>query len=66
MTSQLTRSRVHNLADAREKLAALVRRALVPVVPRVATLPTVGGTEQRLRAKRPLAAKKAARRWESR
>ncbi len=49
--SQLTRSRARNLDDARERLAELVRRALVPPKKRTATKPSRGARERRLAGK---------------
>jgi ribosome-associated protein len=61
VTSQATRSQADNLDDAREKLAALIRQALVPPRRRRPTRPTKGSKERRLGAKRQLAEKKSAR-----
>ncbi len=61
MTSQATRSQADNLEDARSKLAALIRTALVPPKRRRPTRPTKGSKERRLGAKRQLAEKKSAR-----
>jgi ribosome-associated protein len=61
ITSQATRSQADNLEDARGKLAALIRRALVPPKRRRPTRPTAGSKERRLGAKRQLAEKKNAR-----
>jgi len=61
-TSQLTRDQRDNLDDAREKLAALVARALVPPRPRKKTRPTAGSRERRLDAKSRRGAVKRARR----
>ncbi len=52
ITSMLTRDRERNLSDAREKLAALIRRALERPKKRTATRPTRGSKERRLEAKR--------------
>lgn len=62
VTSQRTRDQGRNLEDARSKLRTLVARALVPPKPRRATRPTAGSREARLRSKRLIASKKAARR----
>jgi ribosome-associated protein len=62
VTSQRTRNRVQNLADARRKLAALVAAALVPPVPRVATRPTRGAERRRMEDKRRRADRKRDRR----
>jgi ribosome-associated protein len=40
LTSQATRNRIRNLADARLRLVDLIREALVPPKPRHATKPT--------------------------
>jgi len=61
VTSQATRSQLDNLEDARSKLAALIRRALVPPKPRRATRPTAGSKQRRLAAKRQQAEKKGGR-----
>lgn len=61
VTSQATRSQPGNLDDARSKLAALVRRALVPPKRRRPTRPTAGSKERRLDAKRQLSQKKGER-----
>lgn len=62
LTSQLTRDQHRNLEDARQKLAELVRRALVPPKPRHATRPTRGSVERRLTEKKRTAQKKDGRR----
>jgi ribosome-associated protein len=62
ITSQVTRDQSRNLEDAREKLAALIRSALVPPKKRKATKPGKGAKERRLREKRAQSEKKAARR----
>ena len=59
ITSQVTRSQ--NLDDAREKLAALVRAALVVPKRRRATRPTRASKERRLDSKRRQSQKKQAR-----
>jgi ribosome-associated protein len=61
ITSQATRSQQDNLEDARSKLAALIRRALVPPKPRRPTKPTAGSKQRRLAAKRQQAEKKSGR-----
>lgn len=61
VTSQATRSQSDNLEDARSKLAALIRRALVPPKRRRPTRPTAGSKERRLGAKRQHAEKKGGR-----
>ncbi len=62
ITSQLTRDQSRNLEDAREKLATLVRRALVAPKARKPTKPSRGARERRLGEKRAQADKKQARR----
>jgi len=62
ITSQRSRSQETNLQDARQKLAAFIRRALTPPIERRPTTPTRGAKERRLRAKKELADKKAGRR----
>ena len=62
VTSQRARDQGRNLEDAQSKLRAFVARALVPPKPRRATKPTAGSREARLRSKRRIASKKAARR----
>jgi ribosome-associated protein len=52
VTSQATRNQAHNLADAREKVRALVGAALVRPRPRTATRPSAEARERRMRAKR--------------
>lgn len=62
VTSQVTRDQSRNLEDAREKLADLIRRALVVPKRRKPTKPTKGSRERRLGAKRAQSEKKQARR----
>jgi len=62
VVSQKTRDRAQNLEDAREKLAALVRLALVPPARRRATRPTRASKQRRLEGKRHQAMKKQMRR----
>ncbi len=63
MTSEVTRDqRLTGLEDAREKLRALVLRALVRVKPRRATKPSRGAVARRLDGKRRVADKKRDRR----
>jgi ribosome-associated protein len=62
VTSQRHRDQPRNLEDARERVADLVRRALVAPKRRRPTRATPGSREARLRAKRHAAEKKAARR----
>ncbi len=66
VTSQATRDQARNLEDAREKLAELVRRALVVPKKRKPTKPSKGAKERRLKEKRVRAEKKEGRRgsWE--
>jgi ribosome-associated protein len=61
---QDTRSQARNREIARERLADLVRAALVAPKRRVATVPTRGSVQRRLAAKRSRAAVKAGRRDE--
>ena len=61
ITSQATRDQPRNLEDAREKLAALIRRALVVPKPRKKTKPSRGAKERRLTEKKQRAEKKQAR-----
>ncbi len=61
LTSQRTRDQLQNLADAREKLAELVRRALFVPKARRATKPTRGSQERRLEGKRRDARVKSSR-----
>lgn len=56
------RERPRNLADARERLAALLREAVKPPVPRHPTRPTRGSRERRLTAKKQQGEKKRLRR----
>ena len=51
LRSEETRSQTRNRALARERLAALIREALVPPAPRIATRPTLGSQRRRLKAK---------------
>ncbi len=62
IVSQVTRDQGRNLDDARDKLAALIAKALVVPKRRRATKPTRGSTERRLQAKREGSEKKAGRR----
>lgn len=67
VTSQVTRNRVQNLADARDKLAALVAAALVVPKRRKATKVSRGAKRRRLEAKRKQSDKKKQRknpRWD--
>jgi ribosome-associated protein len=58
---QETRSQARNREIARERLAELIRAALVAPRRRIATRPTRGSVERRLAAKRIRGAVKAAR-----
>jgi ribosome-associated protein len=51
IVSQTTRSQERNLADARERLAHLIRDAVPPPIPRKPTKPTRGSKERRLTGK---------------
>ena len=55
------RSRERNREDARERLAAMIRQAVPPPKPRVATRPTRASKERRLDAKRRVSGKKRLR-----
>ncbi len=61
VTSQKTRDQAKNLMDAREKLKALVAKALVIPKARKPTKPTKGSNVRRLTTKKKVAAKKATR-----
>lgn len=61
ITSQVTRNRVQNLADARDKLADLVRRCLVAPKKRRPTKPSRGAKRRRLNNKRKQSEKKKNR-----
>jgi len=61
VTSQLTRTLTQNLEDARDKLAELIRRALVPPRPRRPTRPTRASRIERLSDKRRLGERKRDR-----
>jgi ribosome-associated protein len=62
VTSSVTRDQLQNRADARDKLAAIVRAALARPRPRKATRPSRGSVERRLTAKRQRSARKRDRR----
>jgi ribosome-associated protein len=62
IVAQESRNQLTNLRRAREKLAELIRAALVPPRPRVATRPTRSSQRARLADKRRLALKKQGRR----
>lgn len=61
IVSQATRDQPQNLADARDKLAALIRAALTPPKPRRPTKPTRGSQRRRLQAKSQNSDKKRLR-----
>ena len=61
ITSQRTRDQLQNLEDAREKLAELIRAALVPPKLRRATKPTFGSKLRRLEGKQRNKHKKQSR-----
>ena len=61
MVSQATRDQARNLEDAREKLAELVRKALVVPRPRRPTKPTRASKRRRVEGKRRDAHKKQLR-----
>lgn len=65
VTSQLTRDQPKNLEDARQKLTALVLRALTRPKARRPTKPTRASKERRLDEKRRASDKKDARRTRS-
>ncbi len=52
VTSDLTRDQITNRGDAEDKLAAIVRTALVRPKPRRATKPSRGAKERRIQAKK--------------
>lgn len=62
IVSQATRSQEQNLEDARQRLAELVRRALIVPKRRRDTRPTRGSVERRLEGKRRQGNKKQTRR----
>ncbi|WP_029076319.1 alternative ribosome rescue aminoacyl-tRNA hydrolase ArfB [Kaistia adipata] len=51
ITAQRFRDQARNRADAQERLAALIREALVPPTPRRATRPTLASKKRRLEGK---------------
>ena len=51
IVSQTTRSQDRNLADARDRLAAIIREAVPPPIARRPTKPTKGSKERRLAGK---------------
>jgi ribosome-associated protein len=62
VTSQLTRDQRKNLQDARDKVRAIVERALVRPRKRRPTRPSRGAVERRLSDKKHRSSKKAERR----
>ncbi len=56
------RDQARNRDDARQRLVALLARALQPVAPRLATRPTRASVQRRLSGKRHQAERKQARR----
>src|SRR3990172_5700393 len=60
VTSQATRTQARNLEDARAKVAALVRAALVPPRRRVKTAPPISAGQRRLTGEKRRA---AGKRW---
>jgi ribosome-associated protein len=67
LSAQRFRTQERNREDARERLAELIRAALVVPKPRVATKPTRASKERRLTSKRERAGVKrarTARNWE--
>lgn len=61
ITSQRTRDQLQNLEDAREKLATLIKAALIPPKPRRPTKPTFGSKMRRLDGKQRNKQKKQSR-----
>ncbi len=64
ITSERTRTREHNLSDARTKLAVLIHRALTPPKPRRPTRPSRASKQRRLEDKRRQSTRKRTRRKE--
>ena len=62
VTASAQRSQLRNRTAARQRLAELLREALMPPVPRRATRPTRGSQRRRLEAKRQRGAVKQTRR----
>ena len=62
VTSQATRDQSRNIADARDKLVALIRRALVVPKRRKKTWPSRGAKRRRLEDKKQQSQKKERRR----
>jgi ribosome-associated protein len=63
VTSQASRNQARNLEDARDKVRALVRAALVRPRPRRATRPSAGAEERRITEKKR---RSAVKRWRGR
>lgn len=63
MSSQTERSQLQNKTNVIERLEALVAEALIPETERIATKPSKGADERRLRSKEKDSRKKADRRW---
>src|SRR3990172_12161646 len=63
MTSQATRNQARNLADARARVAELIRAALIPPRRRVHTAPTAGARRRRLAGEK---LRGAVKRWRAR
>lgn len=61
LSSDRYRSQLRNRADATQRLADLIREALVPPKSRVGTKPSKGSKEERLRSKRKRSETKRAR-----
>jgi ribosome-associated protein len=61
IVSQVTRDQVRNLADARERLASIIRAALTPRKARRATKPSRAAKRRRLEDKRRQSEKKQRR-----
>jgi ribosome-associated protein len=64
VTSTLTRDQLQNRGDARDKLAAIVRAALVRPRTRKKTRPTRGSVERRIGEKKRRSATKRERRFD--
>lgn len=61
VTSQKTRDQLKNIADAHEKIRALIAAALIVPTPRKPTRPTRGAVERRLDQKKHTAQRKKQR-----
>jgi ribosome-associated protein len=61
ITAQRHRDQARNRADAQERLAALIREALIPPTPRRATRPTLASKKRRLEGKAKRSGVKAMR-----